>query len=830
MIKKILPDTLAVLLFVAIAMLYFLIPTLEGSILMEHDTIAGVGAGQEAKEYYEEHGERTRWTNALFGGMPTYQISPSYDSTDTLKGVEKVYRLFLPEYVWHIFIMMLGFYILLRAFAVPPSISALGGVLWAFSSYFFILIAAGHLWKFITLAYIPPTLAGIVLAYRKKYLLGAIVAALFASLQIVSNHIQMTYYFLFVILFLVIAYFIQSYQKNELKHFFKATAVLVVAGLVAVAINSSNLYHTYQYSKESIRGKSELSLTQASTDHKGIDREYITQWSYGKWETLTLLVPNFKGGVSKSLVEQNPSIHKADPTYYEVYAQLTQYFGNQPMTAGPVYVGAFVIFLFFVGCFVVKGPIKWALVTGTLFSILLSWGKNFPMLTNFFIDYIPLYNKFRAVSSILVIAEFTIPLLAILGLVALLHKKETITNYAKQLTISLGLSAGVALLIALFCFIAPSLYNSFPEWVGQIFVSTREIDAFAQADQSFLTPFIYNLVVIRAHMVQSDAIRSLLFILAGCGVLYIYFKNKLNYTSTIVILLAICLLDMWGINKRYLNDDLFVPKSNLSRSLKPTEANTYILQDKDPNFRVLNFTMSPFNENMTSYFHKSIGGYNAAKIRRYQELIEHCIYPEMNNLVQTLSKQETYKAEQTAILNMLNTKYYILGTKAKDVLENPHRLGNAWFVYDITLVDTADKELFQLKVSNPKTSAIINKEQFEGSFDIGAGEIKLKTYQPNELTYEVEASRTGLALFSEVYYPGWKAYIITENEKKELPIIRANYILRAIDLPAGKYQLKMEFNPSSLKVTETLAYTGIAVLLLSIIVFGIYRYRQTKQA
>ncbi|MGL5261368.1 MAG: hypothetical protein ACRC9P_03165, partial [Bacteroides sp.] len=340
-------------------------------------------------------------------------------------------------------------------------------------------------------------------------------------------------------------------------------------------------------------------------------------------------------------------------------------------------------------------------------------------------------------------------LLAILGLVALLHKKETITNYTKQLTISLGLSAGVALLIALFCFIAPSLYNSFPEWVGQIFVSTREIDAFAQADQSFLTPFIYNLVVIRAHMVQSDAIRSLLFILAGCGVLYIYFKNKLNYTSTIVILLAICLLDMWGINKRYLNDDLFVPKSNLSRSLKPTEANTYILQDKDPNFRVLNFTMSPFNENMTSYFHKSIGGYNAAKIRRYQELIEHCIYPEMNNLVQTLSKQETYKAEQTAILNMLNTKYYILGTKAKDVLENPHRLGNAWFVYDITLVDTADKELFQLKVSNPKTSAIINKEQFEGSFDIGAGEIKLKTYQPNELTYEVEASRTGLALFSE---------------------------------------------------------------------------------
>ena len=832
MIKKILPDTLAIALFIVIATLYFLVPTLDGRILMEHDTLAGVGAGQEAKEYYEENGERTRWTNSLFGGMPTYQIAPSYQSTDALKKVEKFYHLFLPDYIWHIFIMMVGFYILLRAFSLPPSVSALGGVMWAFSSYFFILIAAGHLWKFITLAYIPPTIAGIVLTYRKKYLLGGIIAAIFAALQIVSNHIQMTYYFLFVILFLVIAYFIQSYQKNELPHFLKATTILFVAGLLAIAINSSNLYHTYQYSKESVRGQSELTAENTSTNSNGVDKEYITQWSYGKWETLTLLIPNFKGGASKSLVDQNPSIKKANPTYFDVYSQLTQYFGDQPMTAGPVYVGAFVLFLFFVGCFLVKGPIKWALVGGTLFSILLAWGKNLPFLTHFFIDYIPLYDKFRAVSSILVIAEFTIPLLAMLGLVALFKKKTQIRQYKKQLVISFILTGGVAFIVAVFAYFAPTLSTSNPDWITTVFMSTRELDAFSQADQSFLVPFTHNLIEIRAHMMQSDALRSLLFILGGCGVLGLYFFKKINKISTLSLLFAVILLDLWGVDKRYLNDDLFVPQTNFARALKPSEANQYILQDKDPNFRVLNFTMNPFNENMTSYFHKSIGGYHAAKLRRYQELITYCIYPEMDQLIQSISNQkgEGGLSLQTPILNMLNTKYFIFGPQAKDVLINPSPYGNGWFVNEIIEVNHPNEELKSLQTYPPNTTAILNKEQFGGNFTTGQGSIELKKYTPNQLLYDIDAKDGGVALFSEVFYPGWKAYIELDNKEVEVPIIRANYLLRGIDLPEGVYQLKMEFNPTSIQVTEGMAYTALLVLLLSMLTYLIRVFRKTKQA
>ena len=417
--KKFLPDLIAILAFIILSFAYFFPADIEGRILFQHDTAAGVGAGQESKEYLERTGERTRWTNSIFGGMPTYQMSPSYDSTTSLKGVEKVYRLFLPDYVVLTFIMMLGFYILLRAFGISAWLAGLGGVIWAFSSYFFILIPAGHIWKFVTLAYIPPTIAGVVLAYRKKYLLGGIITALFIALQIQSNHIQMSYYFMFVILFFVGAYFEDAYKKKELPHFFKASAILALAAVVGVCINISNLYHTYEYSKETMRGKSELKQegAAASQTSSGLDRDYITNWSYGIGETLTLLVPNVKGGGSGSTMSQSEvAMAKANPMYSGIYSQLPQYFGEQPWTAGPVYVGAFVMFLFVLGCFIVKGPLKWALLGATIFSILLSWGKNFMGLTDFFIDYVPMYNKFRAVSSILVIAEFTIPLLAIFAL------------------------------------------------------------------------------------------------------------------------------------------------------------------------------------------------------------------------------------------------------------------------------------------------------------------------------------------------------------------------------------------------------------------------------
>ena len=395
--KKLLPDLIAILAFVLLSFAYFFPADIENRILFQHDTAAGAGAGQEVKEYYEQTGERSRWTNSLFGGMPMYQIAPSYDSTKSLQWVQKAYQLFLPDYVCLTFILMTGFYILLRVFGIPVWLAGLGGIMWAFSSYFFILISAGHIWKFITLAYVPPTIAGIVLAYRGKLLWGGILTALFVALQITSNHVQMSYYFFFVILFFVGAYFEKAWRTKTLPQFFKASAVLIVAALVGIAVNVSNLYHTYAYSKETMRGKSELVQTgdAAKQTSSGLDRDYITQWSYGIDETLTLLVPNFKGGASTALSQSEIAMGKANPMYSSLYSSLTQYFGTQPMTSGPVYVGAFVLFLFILGCFIVKGPLKWALIGATFFSIVLSWGKNFMPLTDFFIDYVPLYNKFR---------------------------------------------------------------------------------------------------------------------------------------------------------------------------------------------------------------------------------------------------------------------------------------------------------------------------------------------------------------------------------------------------------------------------------------------------
>ena len=369
--KKFLPDLIAILAFVVISFVYFFPAVTEDRILFQHDTAAGAGAGQEAKEYYERTGERTRWTNSIFGGMPTYQMAPSYDSTDTLKVAEKAYHLFLPSYVWLTFIMMLGFYILLRCMGVSAWLSALGGIIWAFSSYFFILISAGHIWKFITLAYIPPTIAGIVLTYRKKYLLGGVLTAVFLALQVLSNHVQMSYYFLFVILLIAGAFFEDAWRNKELPHFFKASGILIVAAIVGISVNLSNLYHTYEYSKETMRGKSELKseTNSAQQTSSGLDRNYITQWSYGIGETFSLMIPNIKGGASVPIAQNEKAMEKANPMYGSIYSQLTQYFGDQPMTAGPVYVGAFVVLLFILGLFIVDGPLKWALGGATLLSI-----------------------------------------------------------------------------------------------------------------------------------------------------------------------------------------------------------------------------------------------------------------------------------------------------------------------------------------------------------------------------------------------------------------------------------------------------------------------------
>lgn len=825
--KKLLPDLVVILFFAVIAFLYFFPAVTEGRILAQHDAVAGIGSGREMQEYLEKTGERTRWTNSIFGGMPTYQMAPSYDSTNTLGFIQQVYHLFLPTYVWYVFVMLLGFYILLRAFDFKVWLASLGAVLWAFSSYFFIIIAAGHIWKLMTLAYIPPTIAGMVLVYRKKWLAGGVVTALFVALQIFSNHPQMSYYFLFVMLFMAIAYGVLAWQKKQLPDFFKSTGVLVVAGLVGVCVNLSNLYHTYEYSKESMRGKSEL-VKENSADQtdSGLERSYITQWSYGIGETFSLLVPNVKGGASVPLAANEKAMEKANPAYQSLYAQLGQYWGEQPGTSGPVYVGAFVMFLFILGLFIVKGPMKWALVVGTVFSITLSWGHNFMGLTDFFIDYIPMYSKFRAVSSILVIAEFTIPLLAMLALKEVMERPSLFAEQKKAFYISFGLTGGLSLLFALF----PTVF--FPSYVSSM--EMNALQGAIPADQ--LAPILVNLEEIRRSLFTADAWRSFFVIVIGCVLLGGYLFRKWNAKVTVGALLLLCIVDMWSVNKRYLYDEQFVAKgTEMKPFLEPSETDKEILKDKTLDYRVLNMATNTFNENNTAYWHKSIGGYHAAKLRRYQEMIEAHIQGEMETLFTKIPEVgadlSKIDVTDTPVLDMLNTRYYIVPLQqgATAPLFNPHALGNAWLVKEVKYVNNANEEIDAIHGMNPRETAIVDKRFAEtvkqpAAMPDSLDNIVLKSYAPNALQYEVDTKQGGTVVFSEIYYPGWRSYI----DGEEVSHGRANYILRAMNVPAGKHTIEFVFDPQSLHATETIAFIALGIMLLGALGAIVMGLRKTK--
>lgn len=769
--------------------------------------------------------------------MPTYQISPSYDSTVPLQWTQKIYQLFLPTYVNLTFILMLGFYILLRAFGIPAWLAGLGGIMWAFSSYFFILISAGHIWKFITLAYIPPTIAGIVLAYRGKLLAGGILTAFFIALQIMSNHVQMSYYFLFVILFIAGAYFEDAWRNKTLPRFFKASAVLLVAALIGVAANLSNLYHTYTYSKETMRGKSELVQTgdAAKQTSSGLDRDYITNWSYGIGETWTLLVPNFKGGSSSAPLSQSETaMEKANPMYGSLYNSFPQYFGSQPWTAGPVYVGAFVLFLFVLGCFIVKGPLKWALLGATFFSIVLAWGKNFMPLTDFFIDYVPMYNKFRAVSSILVIAEFTIPLLAIFALKRVLEEPGIWKANKKAFGISLALTAGVALLLT----VAPGS-------LGSGFVPAQEAQMLQNAvDQQMipaneLSGILANLSEMRGALVSADALRSFIIICIGCALLWLHSAGKLRRSLTVAGITVLCLVDMWSVNKRYLHDEQFVPRSIQTETFSKTKTDELILQDKSPDYRVLNFATDAFNENNTSYWHKNIGGYHAAKLRRYQELIERHISPEMQAAYQAIAaaggEMDSVDASKFRVLNMLNTKYFILpsGQQGQTVpVLNPYANGNAWFVKNVQYVNNANEEIDALKTILPTETAVVDarfKNMLKGISEAhkdSLSSIRLTSYEPNRLVYETENAGDGIAVFSEIYYPnGWQVTI----DGKPAGLGRADYVLRALYIPAGKHTVEMRFDPKSLHVTEGIAYGALALLVIGVAAVALIARKKAQE-
>ena len=871
--KKILPDVGCVALFALIAWVYFMGPVSKGYRLEQHDSGANDGINVEINAYRDANGGETpRWVTSLFGGMPTYQIAPSYDSTKTMTFVEKMYHLWFPDYVWYIFASMLGFYILLRAFDFRQWMAALGAVVWAFSSYFFIIIAAGHIWKVMALAYIPPTIAGLVMCYRGKYLWGTIVATIFAALQIQANHVQMSYYFLTVELAMVIAYLIKAIREKEMAAFGKATGCVVLAAVLAIALNASNLYHTYEYAKDTMRGKSELvkqGKVEDQTD-SGLERSYITAWSYGIDETMTFLIPDVKGGASVPLSANKTAMKKADSQMDQlgIYGAFTQYWGEQPGTSGPVYLGALVCMLFVLGLVVIpnKNPMKWTLLVAGLLTLLLGWGRNFMPFTDWFIDHVPMYSKFRTVASILVVVEFVVPFIALWGL------KLWVENPTKK---PLYIATIFTVVICLIYVMAPGL--------GSDCVSSSDraaIDQYVGAgyfDEAFGKNILRSLSDMRGAMVTADAWRSILFILLGFGVMMWYAakgqgarskgqENARGSEKSLAprpsllapILLVICLIDMWGVNKRYLHDDMFVEPQGVAR-IQKTDADRYILEKSGEgrDYRVLNFTVSTFNDNNTSAFYSSVGGYHPAKLRRYQELIEAHIAPEMPKVYEALrsapmdtmkmmSEQVQYPIYDLSavntdslfpVINMLNTRWFILGAGEKGELkmpvENVTAMGNAWFVTNVAWVNNANEELDALSKVNLRTTAVVAtssaKTLADNDFGFlkpgGDGTVKLTAYGADYAQYDVESDKGGLVVFSEVYYPGWTA-IIDGDPSKSVPVGRANYVLRAINVPAGKHQILFSFKPQSVQTTELIAKIALALLGVLIILGIVLKYKK----
>ena len=826
-LKKCLPDVLAVVLFALISVAYFFPADIEGKILYRHDSSASKGLGREMAEHREQTGEVTRWMNSIFSGMPTYQTAPEYASTKGVNTAVKAYHLFLPENVWYVFVYLLGFYILLRAFDFRQHLAVLGSIIWAFSSYFLIIIAAGHIWKVMALAYLPPMIAGIVLAYRGRYLWGLIVTAVFAAFEINANHVQMTYYYLFVILFMVIAFLVEAIRQKRMAHFWKATAVCAAAAVIGICLNLSNLYHTWEYSKESMRGKSELVKKQsANQSANGLDRDYITQWSYGMGETWTLLVPNTKGGASVPLVENETAMKKANPEFGMIYQQMGQYWGEQPMTQGPVYVGAFVLTLFVLGLFIVKGPMKWALLAATVLSILLSWGKNFMPFTDLFIDYMPMYSKFRTVASILVIAEFTIPLLAMMALKKIVEEPELLTKRIKAVYASFALTGGVAALFALF----PTLFFS-------DFISSQEMRALSTLPQEYIAPIVENLREMRQAVFTADCWRSAFIIIIGTLCLLLFKAKKLKAGYMVGAITLLCLVDMWQVDKRYLNNDMFVPKSEREAPIQMTETDRLILEDKTDmgNYRVLNLASNTFNENETSYYHNSIGGYHAAKLRRYQDMIDHYIAPEMQKLMPAIAEAGGDMAKVNGdslfpVLNMLNARYFIMPLQdGKTVpILNPYVYGPAWFIDRVTYVDNANKEIEAVGKIDLGREAVADT-RFRDVLKTSAAQdstssVKITKYLSDQIEYDVYSKNGGVIVFSEVYYPGWTATV--DGQPAQLG--RADYLLRALNVAPGQHKVVLTFRPKSVTVTETVAYVAYAILLLAIAVVAYLGYRKKR--
>lgn len=776
-LKKLRPHLIVLLLFMSISFVYFS-PLLEGKMLDMHDIKQWQGMSKEVVDFHEKTGENALWTNSMFSGMPAYQIA-TWSDANLIQYVVKVITLGMPRPASLLFLYLLGFYILLLSLKVDYRLAAVGAIAFAFSSYFFIIIQAGHMTKAHAIAYVPIVVAAVLYTYRGKMLLGGVLTALTVALEIYANHLQITYYLALMLLIIGLVQFVKDLKAKNLVDFAKRTGVLLVAALLASGTAFTNLAATMEYGKDSTRGKSELT-TNLDNKTTGLDKDYATQWSYGIAETFTLLIPNFHGGASQGELTTESETYqaiKSTPNAKQLIKQLPLYWGDQPGVSGPTYAGAIVIFLFVLGLFFVKSEMRIWLVMATIMSIMLAWGKNFMGLTELFLDYFPGYNKFRAVSMILVIAEFTVPLLGFVALNKFLSSDKLENEKEKSLKLAFYFVGGITLLFALI----PSLFFDF---VGGQDASLEKngwpIDAL-QSD--------------RAGLLSADAWRSFIFIALTFGTLWLFLKNQLQSKYVIFIVGVLVLADMWTVNKRYLNNDNFASKRKVEKPYQASQADQQILNDKDPNFRVFNQTVSTFNDASTSYFHKSIGGYHGAKLKRYQELIENHI-----------------AKGNMAVLNMLNTKYFI--SQQGQVQQNPGAMGNAWFVNNVNIVANADAEIAALNGFNPDSTAIVDirfSDQIIENLDNSNATITLEEYKPNYLKYTSSSTKDGIAIFSEIYYDkGWNAYI--DGELK--PHFRADYVLRGMQIPEGNHLVEFKFEPSTYKTGETVALASSVTLLL----------------
>jgi len=780
------PHVLSVVLFVLISYLFFF-PMLEGKVLQQNDKRTFLGTSKEIRDYRENTGQEALWTNSQFGGMPSYLISTKHPG-NLVKKVDHLLQ-FAKRPASQLFILLLGGYLALLLFGLSPWLSLLGALALGFSSYNIIILEAGHNTKAIAIAYMPPIIAGIYHAFHKKRWLGAAVAGLFLGVQLAANHLQITYYTLLIVLVMGVVELIQAYKQKSFSPFFKTIGILLLTVILAVGANFSKLWTTYEYGKYSIRGASELTHDK---DNKtsGLDKDYATDWSYGIDETLTLLIPNFKGGASYGSFDKDSEtyefIKQAQGTGYanQVLKQLPGYWGTQPFTSGPVYLGAILIFLFALGCFILRGPLKWWLIVATLLGITLSWGRNMMWLTDFFLEYVPGYNKFRTVSMTLVIAQFTIPVMGMLAFQKVLSGKIEKTIAIKYVKYSLYIVGGICLLFGLM----PGMFYDF--------LSPQE-------DPS-VSPIFEYLIADRQQMLRADALRSLIFITLSALVLLAFLSKRLKPMQTIYLILALVLVDLWAVDKRYLNEENFIPKRQAEQPFQMTRADQQILADPDPHFRVFNVAANTFNDASTSNFHNSIGGYHGAKMRRYQELITNQIAK--NNM---------------QVLNMLNAKYFIVPTEKQGPVaqQNPGTLGNAWFVNKVETVPNADAEMAALDTLNPAATAVVD-ERFAEAFQKtkftsdSTDFITLEKYSPNQLKYRYQVSAKRVAIFSEIYYPkGWTA----EVDGEEVPIFRANYVLRGMEVPAGNHTITFTFHPRSYFLGNKISLASSILLLLLVV-------------